>query len=164
MLRFSRFFRRNKSKRLPNIWKNVKVKPSKKTVLTVTKNDISSTANSSQSEIQICLEFAHTSDPKLFVTDDKVVLHFIVLWCEFLFIYRVLQVKFLQPIKNVSEQTSLDKEINDDSLINQAFWRNGPSKLWYDILGVSENGEEFDYGFKLKENIVSILYIFISIK
>lgn len=32
-----------------------------------------------------------------------------------------------------------------------AEWRYGPAALWYDMLGVPENGEGFDYGFKLKD-------------
>ena len=27
-------------------------------------------------------------------------------------------------------------------------WRNGPAKLWYDILSVPEDGAGFHYGFK----------------
>ena len=34
-------------------------------------------------------------------------------------------------------------------------WRYGPAALWYDMLGVPDNGEGFDYGFKLKEPEVS---------
>ena len=32
-------------------------------------------------------------------------------------------------------------------------WRNGPAKLWYDILGVPQDGAGFHYGFKLKPEI-----------
>lgn len=30
-------------------------------------------------------------------------------------------------------------------------WRYGPAAYWYDLLGVDESGENFDYGFKLKQ-------------
>lgn len=30
----------------------------------------------------------------------------------------------------------------------------GPAKLWYDMLGVSESGKDFDYGFKIKDDKV----------
>lgn len=59
----------------------------------------------------------------------------------------------------MSEQIIKNKQGNEESLKNQAHWRDGPSKLWYDMMGVSANGEEFDYGFKLKENSVSKLCI-----
>lgn len=55
----------------------------------------------------------------------------------------------------MSEPINENKQENEDSLNHQAHWRDGPSKLWYDMMGVPENGEEFDYGFKLKENSVS---------
>ena len=29
-------------------------------------------------------------------------------------------------------------------------WRFGPAKVWYDILGVPEDGSQLNYGFKLK--------------
>lgn len=32
-----------------------------------------------------------------------------------------------------------------------AEWRYGPAQLWYDMLGISESGEGFDYGFQLKK-------------
>ncbi|VVC30227.1 Bromodomain, conserved site,Transcription initiation factor TFIID subunit 1, domain of unknown [Cinara cedri] len=35
---------------------------------------------------------------------------------------------------------------------NQAHWRIGPAKLFYDMMGVPENVKELDYGFKLKDN------------
>lgn len=68
------------------------------------------------------------------------------------------QEKFLQPIESFSKQTNLNRQENEDGSNNQAYWRSGPAKLWYDMLGVPENGEEFDYGFKLKDNKVRIHY------
>lgn len=64
------------------------------------------------------------------------------------------QEKFLQPIESFSKQTNQNRQENEDGSNNQAYWRGGPAKLWYDMLGVPENGEEFDYGFKLKDNKV----------
>lgn len=32
-----------------------------------------------------------------------------------------------------------------------AEWRYGPAQLWYDMLGVPEDGSAFHYGFRLKE-------------
>ena len=37
-----------------------------------------------------------------------------------------------------------------DSKPRAADWRFGPAQLWYDMLGVSETGENFDYGFHMK--------------
>lgn len=42
------------------------------------------------------------------------------------------------------------KTTDEDKGPNVADWRFGPAQLWYDILGVPETGEEFDYGFKMR--------------
>ena len=34
-------------------------------------------------------------------------------------------------------------------------WRNGPAKRWYDMIGLSEDCQQYDYGFKLKTQSVS---------
>lgn len=34
-----------------------------------------------------------------------------------------------------------------------ADWRFGPAQIWYDMLDVSETGEGFNYGFRLKEEV-----------
>lgn len=33
-------------------------------------------------------------------------------------------------------------------------WRHGPAALWYEMLGVNEDGSNLDYGFKIKEVVV----------
>ena len=33
----------------------------------------------------------------------------------------------------------------------QCEWRYGPAALWYELLGVSEDGSDLDYGFRLKQ-------------
>ena len=33
-------------------------------------------------------------------------------------------------------------------------WRYGPAQYWYDLLGVSDTGEDFDYGFRLVSGIL----------
>lgn len=61
-------------------------------------------------------------------------------------------------------QEKLLREVSDEATVNNdeqgdqndlgpkaADWRFGPAQLWYDMLGVPESGEGFDYGFKLKE-------------
>ena len=37
-----------------------------------------------------------------------------------------------------------------------ADWRYGPAQLWYDMLGVDDSGQDFDYGFKLKQVITIV--------
>ena len=38
-----------------------------------------------------------------------------------------------------------------------ADWRYGPAQLWYDMLGVDDAGEDFDYGLRCKEVLVGVL-------
>ena len=47
-------------------------------------------------------------------------------------------------LKSCEDETPATKEPKE------ADWRFGPAQLWYDMLGISHLGEEFDYGFKLK--------------
>ena len=39
----------------------------------------------------------------------------------------------------------------DGGLKHICEWRNGPAALWYEMLGVNEDGTNLDYGFKLKQ-------------
>lgn len=56
----------------------------------------------------------------------------------------------LKPLerKSVSGTSSKGKEESGGMKI--APWRYGPAQYWYDLLGVDESGENFDYGFKMK--------------
>jgi len=38
-------------------------------------------------------------------------------------------------------------------------WRHGPAALWYEMLGVNEDGTDLDYGFKLKEVRMKIMFL-----
>lgn len=42
-------------------------------------------------------------------------------------------------------------------------WRHGPAALWYEMLGVNEDGTNLDYGFKLKEDVCSEHYLLICL-
>jgi len=44
------------------------------------------------------------------------------------------------------------KSTQSSKPISASHWRHGPAKLWYDQLGIPEDGRGFDYGFKLKES------------
>ncbi|XP_025197408.1 transcription initiation factor TFIID subunit 1 [Melanaphis sacchari] len=129
VLRFSRLFKPNKSSRLPKVWRNVKTKRKKRRHSDA--NDYNSSDNDSKTHL-VCLEYGPLPDPEFIACDDEE--------------------KFLQPIESFSKQTNSNKQENEDGSNNQAYWRCGPAKLWYDMLGVPETGEEFDYGFKLKDN------------
>ena len=38
-------------------------------------------------------------------------------------------------------------------------WRHGPAALWYEMLGVNEDGTNLDYGFKLEEVRMEIMFL-----
>ena len=63
--------------------------------------------------------------------------------------FLLIQTKFLSA---VIKQPSLTAVKNDHSSKDPFTkeWRFGPAKVWYDSIGVSEDGQGFDYGFKLK--------------
>ena len=64
----------------------------------------------------------------------------------------------MRPIENdgksdkssLQSRNGLDKEEG-----KMCAWRHGPAALWYEMLGVNEDGTNLDYGFKLKEQVYS---------
>lgn len=57
----------------------------------------------------------------------------------------------MAPVESKFSQTCGDGDKETESRPKIAEWRYGPAQLWYDMLGVSEDGSNFNYGFKLKE-------------
>ncbi|XP_053555078.1 transcription initiation factor TFIID subunit 1 isoform X2 [Bombina bombina] len=62
------------------------------------------------------------------------------------------EITMMAPVESKFSQSSGDTDKVADTKPKVAEWRYGPAQLWYDMLGVSEDGSGFDYGFKLKEN------------
>ncbi|XP_013766925.1 transcription initiation factor TFIID subunit 1 isoform X1 [Pundamilia nyererei] len=61
------------------------------------------------------------------------------------------EITMMAPVESKFSQTSGDGDKETESRPKVAEWRYGPAQLWYDMLGVSEDGSNFNYGFKLKE-------------
>lgn len=59
----------------------------------------------------------------------------------------------MAPVESKFSQTCGDGDKETESRPKIAEWRYGPAQLWYDMLGVSEDGSNFNYGFKLKESL-----------
>lgn len=57
----------------------------------------------------------------------------------------------MAPVESKFSQSCGDGEKETESRPKVAEWRYGPAQLWYDMLGVPEDGSNFSYGFKLKE-------------
>ncbi|XP_005016676.1 transcription initiation factor TFIID subunit 1 isoform X4 [Anas acuta] len=57
----------------------------------------------------------------------------------------------MAPVESKFSQSTGDTDKVTDTKPKVAEWRYGPAQLWYDMLGIPEDGSGFDYGFKLKE-------------
>lgn len=63
-----------------------------------------------------------------------------------------VQITMMAPVESKFSQACGDVDKEAESRPKVAEWRYGPAQLWYDMLGVPENGSNFNYGFKLKEH------------
>uniref|UniRef100_A0A8C7KIH5 Transcription initiation factor TFIID subunit n=1 Tax=Oncorhynchus kisutch TaxID=8019 RepID=A0A8C7KIH5_ONCKI len=61
------------------------------------------------------------------------------------------EITMMAPIESKFSQTSGDGDKVTESRPKVAEWRYGPAQLWYDMMGVPDDGSGFHYGFKLKE-------------
>lgn len=63
----------------------------------------------------------------------------------------------MRPIENdgKADKSSLQSRdgIDKEEEKKVCAWRYGPAALWYEMLGVNEDGTNLDYGFKLKEDV-----------
>ncbi|XP_033631522.1 transcription initiation factor TFIID subunit 1-like isoform X1 [Asterias rubens] len=71
------------------------------------------------------------------------------------------EITMLAPIEPLMTTEDDDRNKNKDMRPKVAEWRYGPAQYWYDMLGVADSGEGFDYGFKMKgtdnkENVPTI--------
>uniref|UniRef100_A0A3B4ZBQ9 Transcription initiation factor TFIID subunit n=1 Tax=Stegastes partitus TaxID=144197 RepID=A0A3B4ZBQ9_9TELE len=62
------------------------------------------------------------------------------------------EITMMAPVESKFSQTCGDGDKEAESRPKVAEWRYGPAQLWYDMLGVPEDGSHFNYGFKLKEH------------
>ncbi|XP_043996849.1 transcription initiation factor TFIID subunit 1 isoform X3 [Gambusia affinis] len=62
------------------------------------------------------------------------------------------EITMMAPVESKFSQTSGDADKETESRPKVAEWRYGPAQLWYDMLGVPEDGSNFNYGFQLKED------------
>lgn len=57
----------------------------------------------------------------------------------------------MAPVESKFSQSTGDTDKVTDTKPRVAEWRYGPARLWYDMLGVPEDGSGLNYGFKLKK-------------
>uniref|UniRef100_A0A6Q2YD70 Transcription initiation factor TFIID subunit n=1 Tax=Esox lucius TaxID=8010 RepID=A0A6Q2YD70_ESOLU len=67
------------------------------------------------------------------------------------------EITMMAPVESKFSQTSGDGDKVAESRPKVAEWRYGPAQLWYDMMGVPEDGSGFHYGFKLKEDDVQTI-------
>ncbi|XP_013414213.1 transcription initiation factor TFIID subunit 1 [Lingula anatina] len=60
----------------------------------------------------------------------------------------LMMLKHLEPKKSTVDQDGIHQ---GDQKPCVAAWRYGPAAYWYDMIGLDETGEGFNYGMKLKE-------------
>ncbi|KAM9384962.1 LOW QUALITY PROTEIN: transcription initiation factor TFIID subunit 1 [Pholidichthys leucotaenia] len=65
------------------------------------------------------------------------------------------EITMMAPVESKFSQTCGDGDKETESRPKVAEWRYGPAQLWYDMLGVPEDGSNFSYGLKLKEKQTS---------
>ncbi|XP_048585830.1 transcription initiation factor TFIID subunit 1 isoform X2 [Nematostella vectensis] len=127
VLRFSRLFGPSKSSSLPQQWRNAKRRKKKK---------------KKHGEEDVPANPIRPSTPPLprpedCMSDDED--------------------KLMAPWEPTEEELRNAAEMNASNAAeyeeaNRACeWRYGPAALWYEMLGVSEDGSDLDYGFRVKE-------------
>ena len=57
----------------------------------------------------------------------------------------------LREKEEASSKNTSNGEAGQDKKPKIAEWRYGPAQLWYDMLGVDDSGDDFDYGLRSKE-------------
>ncbi|KAG9340185.1 hypothetical protein JZ751_021910, partial [Albula glossodonta] len=61
------------------------------------------------------------------------------------------EITMMAPVESKFSQAAGDGDKVAESRPKVAEWRYGPAQLWYDMLGVPEDGSGFHYGFRLRE-------------
>ncbi|CAK8683677.1 unnamed protein product [Clavelina lepadiformis] len=130
VLRFLRLFGKRKTTSYPNVWRNCRRRKKKRNKQT------DSTAVDPTPESTKWMQPWKALSPPLppleeCLTDEEVVM-----------------MRPVNPKKTAAHMSSIQDGSNKTNIPE---WRYGPAALWYDMLGVPETGEGFDYGFKLKD-------------
>ncbi|XP_064482007.1 transcription initiation factor TFIID subunit 1-like isoform X2 [Ornithodoros turicata] len=119
VLRFSRLFGPGKPSSLPQIWRGVRKKKKKKQ---------KGQEPSSRSKGEWQLEVGSPPSPSHCEEDDEE--------------------RLLRPEEPPSQGGKNEASGASDVSPQAADWRYGPAQLWYDMYGIPESGDSFDYGFK----------------
>ncbi|NXJ79291.1 TAF1 factor, partial [Trogon melanurus] len=133
VLRFLRLF--GPGKNVPSVWRSARRKRKKKhrelaqEVQMQEGEVVAETGMEGKSPWEY--EFAAPPPPEQCLSDDEITM--------------------MAPVESKFSQSAGDIDKVTDTKPKVAEWRYGPAQLWYDMLGIPEDGSGFDYGFKLKE-------------
>uniref|UniRef100_A0A8C6NEF2 Transcription initiation factor TFIID subunit 1 n=1 Tax=Melopsittacus undulatus TaxID=13146 RepID=A0A8C6NEF2_MELUD len=133
VLRFLRLF--GPGKNVPSVWRSARRKRKKK------HRELAQETQIQEGEVVVEsgmegkspweYEFAAPPPPEQCLSDDEITM--------------------MAPVESKFSQSAGDTDKVTDTKPKVAEWRYGPAQLWYDMLGIPEDGSGFDYGFKLKE-------------
>ncbi|KAM9179926.1 transcription initiation factor TFIID subunit 1 isoform 3-T3 [Mergus octosetaceus] len=133
VLRFLRLF--GPGKNVPSVWRSARRKRKKK------HRELAQEVQIQEGEVVVEsgmegkspweYEFAAPPPPEQCLSDDEITM--------------------MAPVESKFSQSTGDTDKVTDTKPKVAEWRYGPAQLWYDMLGIPEDGSGFDYGFKLKE-------------
>ncbi|KAM8965485.1 transcription initiation factor TFIID subunit 1 isoform X2 [Sarcophilus harrisii] len=133
VLRFLRLF--GPGKNVPSVWRSARRKRKRKYRELTPDDQLQDSECSGDSEMERksslwSYEFAPPPPPEQCLSDDEITM--------------------MAPVESKFSQSAGDIDKVTDTKPKVAEWRYGPARLWYDMLGVPEDGSGFDYGFKLK--------------
>ncbi|XP_030330482.1 transcription initiation factor TFIID subunit 1 isoform X3 [Strigops habroptila] len=133
VLRFLRLF--GPGKNVPSVWRSARRKRKKKHREMAQEVQIQEgevvVENGMEGKSPWEYEFAAPPPPEQCLSDDEITM--------------------MAPVESKFSQSAGDTDKVTDTKPKVAEWRYGPAQLWYDMLGIPEDGSGFDYGFKLKE-------------
>lgn len=129
VLRFSRLFGPGKPSSLPQIWRGVRKRKKKKQGPFSDLGGASQDAGGNRTEeFEWSLDVASPPPPEMCMQDDEL--------------------RLLRPEEEQSSGNKNEASRSSDVSPQVADWRYGPAQLWYDMYGIPETGDTFDYGFK----------------
>uniref|UniRef100_A0ACB8FZ65 Transcription initiation factor TFIID subunit 1 n=1 Tax=Sphaerodactylus townsendi TaxID=933632 RepID=A0ACB8FZ65_9SAUR len=133
VLRFLRLF--GPGKNVPSVWRSARRKRKKKhrelTQDVQIQEGEATTEAGVEGKSPWEYEFAPPPPPEQCLSDDEITM--------------------MAPVESKFSQSTGDADKVADTRPKVAEWRYGPAQLWYDMLGIPEDGSGFDYGFKRKE-------------
>ncbi|XP_050820845.1 transcription initiation factor TFIID subunit 1 isoform X3 [Gopherus flavomarginatus] len=134
VLRFLRLF--GPGKNVPSVWRSARRKRKKKHRELMQEVQIQESETATEAGMEEKspweYEFAPPPPPEQCLSDDEITM--------------------MAPVESKFSQSTGDIDKVTDTKPKVSEWRYGPAQLWYDMLGIPEDGSGFDYGFKLKEH------------